>query len=77
MNTEDQLAALLAKILDGTMSYEDTADLFMLTTVGQSTGVSRAEVLAKLHAHFQDLKALNGYLQDAYGRFAVVAHGCA
>jgi hypothetical protein len=69
MSRNDKLDELHAKIKAGTMTYEDTADLFMMTMVGQSTGVSREEILAKTRAHFQDATALNGYLQHAFAQY--------
>lgn len=54
------------KIARGSMTYEDAADLFLSTVVGQSSGESHAGVLARLRAHFADQAALNAWLQRAY-----------
>jgi hypothetical protein len=69
MSRNDKLDELHAKIKAGTMTYEDTADLFMRTMVGQFSGVSREEILAKTRARFQDTAALNGYLQYAFAQY--------
>lgn len=75
MTGGEHLDALFDKIQAGTMSYEDTADLFMLSTVGQSAGVTRDEVLAKVRERFQDTAALNAFLQASQAQFDVLFRG--
>jgi hypothetical protein len=72
MNDDDPLYKLLDQVEAGTMTFEDTVDLFMLTATGQATGVSRDQVMAKLREHFSDLPALNAYLQSAYSMVTLV-----
>lgn len=62
MTRDEQINAMWAKIEAGTMTHDDAADLFMMTMAGQSTGVSRAEVLARMRSAFPSEQALNGYL---------------
>lgn len=69
------LDALFDKIQAGTMTYEDTADLFLLTMVGQPAGVTRDEMLARLRARFQDTVALNAFLQASLGQFDALVRG--
>lgn len=64
MTRDEQLDAIWAKMIAGTMTYEDTADLFMMTNVGQSTGATREEVLRRMRGFFQDETALNGYMRS-------------
>jgi hypothetical protein len=69
MNRDEQIDVMLAKIKAGVMTYEDTADLFMLSMIGQGTGVTRDEILAKARERFQDVGALNAFLRDSIGQF--------
>jgi hypothetical protein len=69
MNRDSKLDELFGKLKAGTMTYDDTADFFMLSVVGLSTGISRDELLTKLRAHFQDTIALNSYLGSLSDRF--------
>lgn len=73
MGDDDQLATLLARIAAGTMRYEDAADLFALSTVGQATGVTRPELLARLRQRFQDETALNAFLRLSYAQSGAAA----
>lgn len=75
MTNGEHLDALFDKIQAGTMTYEDTADLFLLTMVGQSAGVTRDEVLAKARARFQDTVALDAFLQASLAQFDVLFRG--
>lgn len=65
MSSEERLGELHDKIEAGTMTHDDAADLFMLSMIGQSSGATRDEVLAKMRAHFQDRAALNSYLRSS------------
>jgi hypothetical protein len=49
----------------GQMDYELMADMFFVTDVGKAAGanVTRAELLAKLHAQFPDTASLNAWLR--------------
>ena len=59
----------LDKIATGTMTWDDIADMFEVTHVGQSTGASREQVLARIKTRFGgDLAAVNTWLQQAYAR---------
>jgi hypothetical protein len=51
-------------ILDGTVTYEQAADMFVQTAVGQSTGVARDDILAKLRAQFPTREALAAQLLE-------------
>jgi hypothetical protein len=59
----------LAKIAAGTMTYEDTADLFMASFIGRATGVSRADLLSRLHQRFATHDELIVWLRGAYARW--------
>lgn len=69
MNRDQQLAVFHDRIAAGTMSEEDAADMFMLTMVGQSAGVTRTEVLARIRARFQDRAVLNAFLRNSLAAF--------
>jgi hypothetical protein len=65
-DNEQQLARFEQKIRAASMTHDDAADMFLLTKIGQSTCVSRAELLARLRTHFPDQAALNTWLSRAY-----------
>lgn len=63
----DRLEQIEAKLRAGeSVSYEDAADLFELTTIGRLFRVPRTEALALLRAKFPDAQqltaAMRGYL---------------
>jgi hypothetical protein len=65
----DIFDTFLAKIEAGTMTHDDTADLFMLTVVGQSTGLTRDQILAKLRERYATQADLIRFLRTSYASF--------
>jgi hypothetical protein len=72
MVTPEQHDLFAAKIADGTMTHDDTADLFLLTTIGRSTGVTREALLERLRERHPDQQSLNAWLQVAYQQAALL-----
>jgi hypothetical protein len=58
---------------EGTLTYDDAADLFELTHVGQATmglnHMSRADMLALLRAKFPDEQALTAVMRKFLASF--------
>jgi hypothetical protein len=72
VNQGRDLDYFFARIKRGAMTHDDAADMFMQSAIGQSTGVGRAEILAKLHTHFPGRAALASYLRNLLDHFSVV-----
>jgi hypothetical protein len=63
---DDPRDQYLDKITQGIMTWDDLADMFRSTMVGQSSGASRELVLARMKQRFGDEAAMNTWLQTAY-----------
>jgi hypothetical protein len=65
-NRLDEIAAKLRSGQD--MTYDDAADLFELTMIGSAAmkfnGLSRADIMARLHAQFPDAATLSNYVRQ-------------
>jgi hypothetical protein len=65
----DRLGEIAAKIRSGQdITYDDAADMFELTMVGSAAmkfnRLSRADVMARLHAQFPNVAILNHYVRQ-------------
>lgn len=72
MNQAHDLDYFFARIESGTMTHDDAADMFMQSAIGQSTGVGRDEILARLRAHFPGQAALASYLRNLLAHYGGV-----
>lgn len=72
MMTPEQHDVFAAKIAAGTMTYDDTADMFLLTATGRSTGIARDALLERLRRQYPDEQALNAWLRVAYSQAALL-----